>query len=308
MSEKHLYIDLSNICYRNVHKLAPDIKSMGFGIFMHSIVTSVIYNIEKFEPDKVFICCDAPRNWRKKFYEPYKAHRAKAKSKFDIDWKQFEETIEEVKMGFKGNFPFYVIQQDWLEADDVISYLVRKNINAEKIIVSSDSDFVQLMKYPNTKIYCPLKKELIKCDNPQLHLEIKIIKGDKASDNIPSICPGIGPKKAEDLFASGDMDNLLQGKETSVKMKGDPVLMVENYNRNLKLIDLTKTPKALIDLLEKEMETIKPAPSKGVYGFIVKHKMRDLFYKMAHIDKVMKKLNPHSSADLSLLSLQSPNP
>lgn len=307
MSEKHLYIDLSNICYRNVHSQAPDLKALGFGIFRHSIISSVIYNIEKFEPNKVFICCDAPRNWRKKFYEPYKAHRKAAKAKFDIDWSKFEETVEEVKMGFKSNFPFYVLQQDWLEADDIISYLVRKNINDDKIIVSSDSDFVQLMKYPSTKIYCPLKKDFIKCDNPQLHLEIKVIKGDKNSDNIPSIYPGIGPKKAEDLFASGDMENLLQGKETSVKMKGDPKVMVENYHRNRKLIDLTKTPKALIDLLEKTMEETKPAPSKGVYEYIVKHKMRDLFYKMAHIDKVMKKLNLNNSADLSQLSLQSPS-
>jgi 5'-3' exonuclease len=106
MSEKHLYIDFSHICYRNIYALAPDIKANGFGILRHAIIKSVILNIEKFEPNKVFICCDAPRNWRKKFYEPYKAHRAEAKSKFDIDWDQFQEMVEEVKMGFKSNFPF----------------------------------------------------------------------------------------------------------------------------------------------------------------------------------------------------------
>jgi 5'-3' exonuclease len=302
MTEKHLYIDLSNICYRNVHQLGPDLKSNGYGILRHAIITSVIYNIEKFEPNKVFICCDAPRNWRKKFYEPYKAHRAAAKEKTNIDWDQFQEIVEEVKMGFKSSFPFYVIQQDWLEADDIISFLVRKYVNDEKVIISSDSDFVQLMKYPNTKLYCPLKKDFIKCDNPQLHLEIKIIKGDKASDNIPSICPGVGPKKAEDLFVSGDMDNLLQGKEPSAKVKGNHAVMVENYHRNRKLIDLTKTPKALIDLLEASMMEIKPASSTGVYEYIVKHKMRDMFYKIGKIEKVLKKLNPSNSVSPFQLS------
>src|SRR5271157_591364 len=66
LMEKHLYIDISNIFYRNVHMLAHDLKVCGYGILRHAIVTSVIYNIEKFEPNKVFICCDAPRNWRKK--------------------------------------------------------------------------------------------------------------------------------------------------------------------------------------------------------------------------------------------------
>jgi 5'-3' exonuclease len=306
MSEKHLYIDLSNICYRNIHSLAPDIKAHGFGIFRHSIITSVIYNIEKFNPDKVYICCDAPRNWRKKFYEPYKAHRKAAKDKFDIDWVQFSEMIEEVKMGFKSSFPFYVVQQDWLEADDVIAFLVRKYVNAHKTIVSSDSDFIQLLKYPNTKIFCPLKKTYIENDNPIFHLERKIVMGDKNSDNIPAIRTGLGPVRSEELIASGALDKLLLETTT----EGEPTELVKNYKRNRKLIDLTKTPSVLIEKLELEMDQIKPASSKGVYEYIVKHKMRDLFYKISHIDKVMRKLNlpTSNSVDPSLLSLQSPNP
>ena len=308
MSEKHLYIDLSNICYRNMYQFAPDIKSNGFGILRHAIITSVIYNIEKFDPDKVFICCDAPRNWRKKYYEPYKAHRAAAKSKFDIDWNAFQEMVEEVTVGFRSNFPFYVLQTDWLEADDIISFLTRKYVNDYKTIISSDSDFNQLLRYPNTKIFCPLKKDYIKCDNPILYLETKIIKGDKNSDNIPAICPGVGPVNALKLIESGDMDNILQGKPTTTKLKGDPKAMAEGYIRNRKLIDLTKTPGALIDILEKQLEETKPASSRGVYEYVVKHKMRDLFYKISKIDRLMKKLNPSSSEGLSQLSLQSPNP
>jgi len=288
MSEKHLYIDFSHICYRNVHNSAPDIKAHGFGIFRHAVITSVIYNIEKFEPTKVFICCDASRNWRKKFYEPYKAHRKAAKAKFDIDWVQFSETMEEMIMGFKSNFPFYVLQLDWLEADDVISFLTRKYTNEEKIIVSSDSDFVQLLRYPNTKIYCPLKKTFIDCNNPIFHLERKIVMGDKKSDNIPAIRPGLGPVKAEALIESGKLEELLLERTP----EGEFTEVVKNYNRNKKLIDLTKTPAQLIDLLEKQLAEIKPAPAKGVYDYIVKHKMRDMFYKMSHIDQVMKKLNP----------------
>lgn len=311
MSEKHLYVDLSNICHRSLYALFPDIKSNGFGIFRHGVLKSIILLIEKFNPNKVFICCDSPRNWRKKYYEPYKAHRADARKKLDIDWSEFHEVIDEMIMGFKGNFPFYVLRQDWMEADDLISYLTRKNNNAEKIIVSSDSDFIQLLRYPGTKIYCPLKQDFIKCDNPIHYLECKIVRGDKNSDNIPSICPGVGPKKAEALIESGDMDNLLQGKPTSDKVKGDKVLMVANYHRNSKLIDLTKTPKALIDILEKEFDNIKPASSKGVYNYVVKHKMRDMFYKISQIQQTMRKLDLptqiSNSEDPFQLEQQSPN-
>jgi 5'-3' exonuclease len=304
MPEKHLYIDLSNICYRNVHQLGPDLKSNGYGILRHAIITSVLYNVEKFEPNKVFICCDAPRNWRKKFYEPYKAHRAAAKEKTDIDWNQFQEIVEEVKMGFKSSFPFYVLQVDWLEADDIISYLVRKNINDEKLIISSDSDFVQLLRYPNTKIYCPLKKTYIEFDNPIFHLERKIVMGDKNSDNIPSIRVGLGKVRSAELIESGKLDELL--KETTPE--GGPTELVKNYNRNKKLIDLTKTPAQLIDILEKVVDDAHPASSKGFYDYIVKHKMRDMFYKIGKIEKILKKLNPNNSVNPFPLSLQSPNP
>lgn len=293
--EKHLYIDISGIFYRNVHAMIQDIKALGYGILRHAVITSVIYNIEQFEPNKVFICCDAPRNWRKKFYEPYKAHRKANKEKSGVDWDKFDELTEEVKMGFKSSFPFYVLQQDWLEADDIISFLVRKNVDVEKLIISSDSDFVQLLQYPNTKLFCPKKKDYVKFENPIFHLERKIVMGDKASDNIPAIRVGIGPKKAEKLIESGELDKLL--KETTPE--GEPTELVKNYNRNKKLIDLTKTPRALIELLEKLVEEMKPASSKGVYDYIVKHKMRDMFYKISSIDKLMRKLN--NSADSSQL-------
>jgi hypothetical protein len=125
--------------------------------------------------------------------------------------------------------------------------------------------------------------------------------GDKNSDNIPAIAPRIGIKTAEELIASGDIDNLLAGNSVSDKVKGDHKLMVENYNRNKKLIDLTKTPAALIDLLEKELEVVKPATAKGVYQYIVKHKMRDLFYKISQIEKVMRKLDIESNVSLSTI-------
>jgi hypothetical protein len=293
MSEKHLYIDFSHICHRNVFAQAHDIKAMGFGIFRHAVIKSVIYNIEKFEPNKVYICCDAPRNWRKKYYEPYKGHRAEAKSKFDIDWNAFHETIDEVIMGFRSNFPFYVLRLDWLEADDIVSYLTRKYTEANKIILSSDSDFVQLMRFPNTRIYCPLKNQFIECENPIFHLERKIVMGDKNSDNIPAIRPGLGIVKSEKLIESGDLDKMLNDTNPD-KATQD---LLKNYERNKKLIDLTKTPKALIDLLEKELEVTKPASSKGVYQYIVKHKMKDMFYKISQIDAVMRKLNPINSQE-----------
>lgn len=293
MSEKHLYIDFSHICHRNLFALAPDIKSMGFAIFRHGIVKSVILLIEKFEPNKVFICCDASRNWRKKYFEPYKAHRKEARDKFDIDWEQFYATIEEVIVGFRSNFPFYVMQQDWLEADDLVAYLTRKHPNDEKILVSSDSDFVQLLRYPNTKIYCPVKQQFIECDNPLFFLERKIVMGDKNSDNIPSIAPRVGPKTAETLIADGIIDNILNDIPLSEEYsKYNVKEMKENYKRNSKLIDLTKTPGALIDILDKEIENIKPAHSRGVRDFIVKYKMKDMFYRMHQINATMVKLNP----------------
>ena len=99
----------------------------------------------------------------------------------------------------KSSFPFWVVQHDDLECDDLIGNLAKyhDSMGDECVVISGDSDFIQLLDTnPAVKIYHPIKKAYI--EKPDYnYLDWKALCGDK-TDNIPGI-KGVGAKTAEKL-------------------------------------------------------------------------------------------------------------
>jgi len=100
----------------------------------------------------------------------------------------------------KESVPFLVMRHPEMEADDVIADLTIRLLphDHEKVVVSSDTDFIQLCQDPNNnvKLYNPIKKDFR--DIPEYpYAEWKALRGDSA-DNIPGI-RGIGNKRATAL-------------------------------------------------------------------------------------------------------------
>lgn len=86
------------------------------------------------------------------------------------------------------------------ECDDVISYLaLEKHKNDEVIVLSTDTDFIQLLDEHNSlKIYNPVKKEFV--ERIPNYAVYKALKGDP-TDNIPGV-PGVGHVKATELASN----------------------------------------------------------------------------------------------------------
>ncbi len=113
---------------------------------------------------------------------------------------QLQTLVETLKY-----FPVCQIYIDNCEADDVIYYLVNKLKDANKIIVSSDKDFYQLVNNKTT-IYTLSKKVILNRNAikeetgvfPENFVLYRSFIGDK-SDNIDGI-KGIGPKRIATLF------------------------------------------------------------------------------------------------------------
>ena len=96
-------------------------------------------------------------------------------------------------MEYLNDLPVIQTMIDYVEADDVIAYVAqhKKYEEWEKVIVSSDKDFFQLIS-DKTKLYRPIQKELV--DYPTLIEKFSIhpknfalarsLVGDK-SDNLP---------------------------------------------------------------------------------------------------------------------------
>jgi hypothetical protein len=107
------------------------------------------------------------RSWRKDFYAPYKANRAAARgamteSEVDED-KMFWETYELLTDFLQHKTNCSVIRSETAEADDVIARWIALHPNDQHVIVSSDSDFLQLVA-PNVKLYNGVNEHMFAVD------------------------------------------------------------------------------------------------------------------------------------------------
>lgn len=230
-----LLIDGNNTLHR-AHWIAKNTKmplTNSLGVETGSLFTfikTIKSNATTFKTNKIYLAWDTKltkqANFRKTLTEgSYKGTRDHARNKEVYD--SMEPILRCTKaLGIKNIFP------GCLEADDVISWL-SKTVAGNKIIVSVDNDFAQLVS-TEVSFFNPIKKVLIDIHNFEEHFKVtpkefvyyKAIVGD-TSDNIPGI-EGFGKVKGVKLakaFASNQTE-LINPYVTKVA-------------ENLKLVDLS---------------------------------------------------------------------
>ena len=282
-----MYIDFSVLAYRNLFSMKTTIDQFGYEILRHVFIKNIMAYIRDFSPNRVYIAVDVGKSWRKEVYTLYKGKRKEARDKQDVDWKGFYDLCNSVTDELKKNFPVYVVGINTVEADDIIAYLVmNEDPDTNKIIITSDKDYVQLLKHPNTKIYDPIRTKYMECNNPYHALEVKICAGDK-SDNIPSIAPRWGEKTAEKHILSGKLELMLEEKDAD----GSPCEMKRNYERNTRLIDMERIPKTIQKQIETYLEDYELSTHKGIMKYFVQHKLSELLGEIAKIRGYLDKLS-----------------
>lgn len=286
---KRLLIDLGHLSHRLLFVQAPLIKEIGFGVLRHSLLANGIFAyISQFKPDAVYIGVDYKKSWRKELTSIYKANRAgiREKSSDVVDWEGFYKFMDDFTDELRNNFPFYTPLVPTMEADDVIGWLV-PNLpkEDEKIMVTGDTDYIQLLKYPNTKLWTPNKKAYVKCLDPEHALMIKIICGDK-SDNIPGCQRGLGEKKAEKLLESGKFNDVMN----QIDGDGKPCEFRRNFDRNRQLIDMTYIPEELQKQLQQQLINYKLSTGNNIFKYLIEHKLREMFDNIERYRQLMKPL------------------
>lgn len=220
---KILYFDGFNAMHRANIKFdkfkkedIDDTYSMTYNFFRNLRAT-----IEEFCPDKVFFVLEGNPKFRYEILSSYKANRIVKTAEQQSEKDLFK--INKYKIYDILKFlPITTIYHPDYECDDVINTLILQNKEEENIIISNDSDFIQILGYDiNVKIYNPFTKKYMEKVNYD-YVKFKSLRGD-ASDNIPGI-PGIGPKKAEKLLLDSNFPNCLSSEENEI------------YQRNIKLI------------------------------------------------------------------------
>ena len=274
-----LLIDFNNLSIRNVFQSKDMINNPApdWGLHKHSLIQSIFYNIRKFNPSEVILAVDDKNCWRKKVYPEYKAHRKDKKDNDIFPWDEYQIYINSFLEDIKATFPFMVIQVSYSEADDVIGVLA-KHIPSDKVVVTADSDYIQLMSIPKLKLFNPLKDKFVINDNPKMSLMVKILAGD-SGDNIPNIKPRLGPKTAEKLIINNEVESFIADNK-----------LTENFVRNQKLIDWNYIPEILKSKIIETYSNYKLNTTSDIFGFMIRHRLRKHLEDISILKQTLKPL------------------
>jgi hypothetical protein len=251
----------------------------------HITLNSIRKAWQDFGGTHVVFCLEG-RSWRKDYYTPYKAQRAAARAAKTVKEQEEETLFWESFDAFKDfvteKTNCTVLQNQQLEADDLIAGFIQSHPNDDHVIISTDTDFVQLIA-PNVKQYNGVMEHTIThegifdkkgkrvIDNktkeakvvpdPQWLLFEKCIRGD-TSDNVFSAYPKVRKNKLEEAFKDRAnkgfaWNNLML--QRWVDHNGAEHRVLEDYERNRKLIDLTQQPTDIRNIItETIIGGIKP--------------------------------------------------
>jgi len=293
----HILVDSLNMFYRARHVVRGDDIDTKIGMAYHIMFSAINKAWRDFGGTHVVFCFEG-RSWRKDYYEPYKRNRKEARDALspreqEEDQRYFE-AFDELKEFITKRTNCTVLQHPECEADDFIARWIQNHPNNEHIIISSDSDFYQLLA-PNVSQYNGITNQHIRLDgvyddrgkpvvdkktkeqkvvgDPDWLLFEKCIRGD-TSDNIFSAYPGarkkgtknkVGLQEAfDDKNTKGfNWNNFMLQRWTD--HEGVEHRVLDDYNRNRTLIDLTAQPDTIKESLDAAIvEQVQKAPVQQV--------------------------------------------
>jgi 5'-3' exonuclease len=285
----YILVDTANTFFRARHVVRGDIDTK-VGMALHITLNSVKKAWQDFNGTHVVFCLEG-RSWRKDFYEPYKRNRKETRDamtprEMEED-KAFWEIFDEFKDFVTNKTNCTVMQHSQLEADDLIAGWVQNHPNDNHVIISTDGDFAQLIA-PNVRQYNGVANMTITHEGyfddkgkpvvdkktgetrpapyPQWQLFEKCMRGD-TSDNVFSAYPGVrvkgtknkvGLREAfEDKDTKGfNWNNMMLQRWTD--HNGVEHRVLDDYNRNVVLCDLTAQPTEIKSTINKTITEVEP--------------------------------------------------
>jgi hypothetical protein len=268
----YLLIDTQNLFLRVRFGLrAPDLETQ-IGLALHTIFTSIKKVWQQFDGTHTVFCLEG-RSWRKDMYVPYKANRkvaANARTPREVEEDQiFFEVMDQFIEFLRTSTNCTVLKHPNAEADDMIARWIALHPDDTHVVISSDSDFQQLIKpnvmifngiagllYTHTGIYdkdgniaINKKGQPMAVPDPEWLLFEKCVRGDPG-DNVMSAFPGVRTKKLQEAYADREnkgyaWNNLMLSKWLDHENVEHRVR--DDYERNVQLIDLSQQPADLID-------------------------------------------------------------
>lgn len=277
---KYILVDTANTFFRARHVIngSADIK---LGMAFHITLNSIKKAWNDFGGDHVVFCLEG-RSWRKDHYPPYKRNRSEARAahteKEAEEETVFWEAFDTFKTFIAEKTNCTVLQNQQLEADDLIAGFIQSHPNDDHVIISTDTDFVQLIS-PNVKQYNGVMettithegifdakgkrvvdkktKEQKEIPNPEWLLFQKCMRGDP-TDNVFSAYPKVRVNKLQEAYNDRKdkgfaWNNMML--QRWVDHNGEEHRVLEDYERNRVLIDLAAQPKEIRTIINETIDT-----------------------------------------------------
>jgi 5'-3' exonuclease len=298
---KYALIDTANTFFRARHVASRNSDPWEkVGMALHLTLASVNQVVRNHKIDHVVFCLEG-RSFRKDLYEPYKKNRivnTLSQTEEEVEENAlFWDTYDKFTTFLKEKTNVSVLRHENAEADDLIARFIHLHPNDTHYIISTDSDYVQLIS-ENVLQYNGVTNELVTIngyfkdsgkpvldkekkpklleDTPDYLLFKKIIRGD-AGDNVFTAYPRAPEKGSKNRVgireAYEDRNN--QGFKWNNFMlqrwldhNGEEQRVRECYERNKMLIDLTAQPQEIKDKVDqriKESVRVTTTPQVGVH-------------------------------------------
>ena len=298
MAHNYILVDAANMFSRARHVVRGDDMSIKIGM-AYTIMFNSINKVWREQKGSHVVFCLEGRSWRKDAYEPYKKNRkAILSAKSEREQKEeaeFWAAFDDFKDFMMDKSNCTVLQHKQCEADDFIARWIQNHPEDRHCIVSSDSDFYQLLS-DNVQQYNGISGELITVDgifnekgnpvkdkktgeskqlgDPQWLLFEKCIRGD-SSDNIFSAYPGCRKKGTKNKIG---MLDAYEDKDTKgfnwnnfmlqrwVDHENVEHRVLDDYERNRQLIDLTQQPEEIKRALDETIVEQVQKPRRTQVG------------------------------------------
>ena len=265
----YILVDTQNMFFRARH-VAGRASSLDekIGLAFHIMFNSVKKAHNMFNGGHVVFCMEG-RSWRKDEYEPYKKNRkvvadkrsAREKEEDEFWWEAYDDFLKFVTEQTNCT----AIRSPNAEADDVIALWIEAHKDDKNVIVSTDSDFYQLIN-PNVSLYNGVTNQIATVNgfydekdrpvidkktgqpktapDPEWLLFEKCIRGD-SSDNVFTAFPKARTTKIKEAFEDRHnqgftWNNFMLNRWTD--HEGNEQRVKDCYERNKKLIDLSQQP------------------------------------------------------------------
>lgn len=276
-----ILIDCMNLFMRCKHVTSgdPDLKG---GMALHIIFNSLSKVWRMFNGHHVILCLEGGKridSWRYKQFKAYKSSRA-AK---ELEKTQRDREDDEIYFEYMNEFIKFIhektncttLQTKSCEADDCIARWIQLHPDDKHVILSSDTDFYQLLS-PNVQIYNGITNETINLEGffddsgnpvinkktkkpkvaliPEWELFKKCMLGDSSDGIFRAAPPRIRETKLRDAFDDKNSkgfawNNLMLNSWIDHEERN--LRVMERYEHNKKLIDLTLQPEAIKEKLDE---------------------------------------------------------